>query len=395
MRNTAGLYIHIPFCKVKCHYCDFYSVADQEHLVEQLVDAVAQEIAQSDADAFLYAIDTVFIGGGTPSLLAPEHIERMLLAVADKYDLSGVSEFTMEANPGEITGPQMVALRGLGINRLSMGFQSFDAGLLKFLGRLHSPEDSERAFAAARKAGFENINVDMIYNVPEQSMEVWQRDLQRLVDLAPEHISAYSLTVESGTELEQMVQTGGVTMPDVELDRSMLLWTRSFLESSGYSAYEVSNHARSGSQCRHNLHYWRIEPYLGFGPSAHQYNGRERSWNIRHLPGYIENLERGETVVAGSERLSQSQVYHEKLIFGLRLAEGVSITQALGFSGSVEFVAHYGPVLRRWEGRLEIDGERLRLTGAGVLLADAISTDLMVSLPGHVQAQEAASTAEA
>lgn len=395
MRDTGGLYIHIPFCKVKCHYCDFFTAVDQEHLVEQLVDAVVLEVARSDADAFPYAINTVFIGGGTPSLLEPRHIERMLLAVGDKYDLSAVSEFTLEANPGEITGAQMVALRGLGINRLSMGFQSLDPGLLKFLGRLHSPDDALRAFAAARKAGFENINVDMIYNVPDQPMQVWQRDLQRLVDLAPEHISAYSLTVESGTELAQMVQAGVVVMPEVELDRKMLLWTRGFLEASGYSAYEVSNHARPGWQCRHNLHYWRIEPYLGFGPSAHQFNGRERSWNIRHLPGYIENLERGESVVAGTELLSQGQVYNEKLIFGLRMSEGISITQALGFSGSVEFVAHYGPVLRKWEGRVEIDGDRLLLTDAGVLLADAIATDLMVSLPGHLQTQEAMPTAKA
>lgn len=384
MESTAGLYIHIPFCRAKCHYCDFYSVADREDSLGRLVDAIIKEMAQRGAEQGRWVVDTIFIGGGTPSLMEPRQLEALLAAASDTFDLSAVEEFTLEANPGEIPADKLAAFKSLGVNRLSFGFQSFQPDILKFLGRLHTAEDNTTAFEAARKAGIENINADLIYNIPGQSRAQLKSDLTRLAAMEPEHISAYSLTVEGGTGLEQMVNSGEVVMPSEDEDRGMLLMTRKQLAESGYAAYEISNHARDGMECRHNLHYWRIEPYLAFGPSAHRFDGASRSWNVRHLDGYMERIEAGNSPEAGRETLSAEQLYHERLIFGLRLAAGIDIRSGLGFTGTAAFRQCYQPLIEKWAGYLEITGGSIKLAGEGVLLADAIAADFMTVLPAHI-----------
>ncbi|MEE9162991.1 MAG: radical SAM family heme chaperone HemW [Candidatus Neomarinimicrobiota bacterium] len=375
---AAGIYIHIPFCKIKCHYCDFYSLADRDEAMARFIGCLVEEIKLTGDAPRTFRFDTLYIGGGTPSLLAPRHLESLLSALQQIADLSHLQEFTLEANPGEAPEEKLRAFRGLGVNRLSMGFQSFDPDLLKFLGRLHGPEDCTATFDVARRVGFDNISADLMFNIPGQSLARWQADLAALADLQPEHISAYSLTVEKGTGLHKLVAAGEVVMPAEQTDVSMFTWARQFLPQRGYRAYEISNYARDGRTCRHNCHYWRIEPYLGFGPSAHAFDGWRRSWNVRSLDGYMEAVESGRSPVAADEIISPSQLHNEKLAFGLRLMEGLSVTDDLGYGSAGEFADVFGEQLGRWGDRITLTGDRLALDAGGVLLADAIAADMFV-----------------
>ena len=379
--GTGGVYIHIPFCKTKCMYCDFYSVANRESAMDRLVDCLLTEIRDAGISPPSWQIDTLFIGGGTPSLLAPHHLEQLLTALDQAFGLSELVEFTLEANPGEAPEDKLRAFRELGVNRLSMGFQSFDPDLLKFLGRLHDPAACFKTYAAARRVGFDNINADLMFNIPGQSLKRWRADLTALADLEPEHISAYSLTVEKGTELSRMVAAGEVALPDEDRDYRMYALTRELLSRRGYVPYEVSNYAREGRACRHNLHYWRIEPYLSFGPSAHSFDGFQRRWNVRNLDAYMDRIATGRSPVAGDEELSPNQLYHEKLAFGLRLKEGLSVTESLGYASPGAFARQHGQLLNKWEGWLVLQGDRLQMTETGVFLTDTITADFFTEGP--------------
>ncbi len=381
---TGGVYIHIPFCKAKCMYCDFYSVADRDTAMNRLVDCLLREIRDAGGSPPGWQIDTLFIGGGTPSLLAPHHLEQLIAALDQAFGLNELVEFTLEANPGEAPEDKLRAFRELGVNRLSMGFQSFDPGLLKFLGRLHDPAACFKTYAAARRAGFDNINADLMFNIPGQSLRRWRADLTALADLEPEHISAYSLTVEKGTELSRMVAAGEVALPDEDRDYRMYALTRELLSRRGYVPYEVSNYAREGRACRHNLHYWRIEPYLSFGPAAHGFDGLQRRWNVRNLDEYMDRIETGRSPVAGDEDLNPDQLYHEKLAFGLRLKEGLSVTESLGYASPRAFARQHRRLLTKWEGWLVLQGDRLQMTETGVFLTDTVTADFFTEgAPGE------------
>ena len=345
--------------------------------MDSLVQRIAAEISATGGE-IRGRVDTLYIGGGTPSLLEPRHLEMILAALQETVGLADLVEFTLEANPGEAPEDKLRTFRELGANRLSMGFQSFDHALLKFLGRLHDPQACINTFEAARRAGFENINADLIFNIPGQTLSRWQADLATLADLEPEHISAYSLTVEKGTGLHDLVSSGKVAMPAEETDLSMLSFAREFLPDRGYRAYEISNYSRDGRDCRHNLHYWRIEPYWGFGPSAHAFDGRRRSWNVRSLDGYMEAVAAGRSPVAGSEQLDDRQLHNERLAFGLRLAEGLSVTQGLGYESNSEFASRFEEPLVRWDSYLALSEDNLVLKEKGILLADAIAADLFL-----------------
>ncbi len=375
--TTGGVYLHIPFCRSKCFYCDFYSLAGRDDAIDRFTACLEQELRQSAEHPPTWSVDTVYIGGGTPNLLPPAAVERLLRVLDDALGLGAATEITIEANPGLADATRWGDLRGLGVNRLSLGMQSFDPAILDFLQRLHRPEDRESTFAAARTAGFDNINVDLIFNVPGQSLAGWEADLRIALALAPEHISAYSLTVEPETGLARAVAAGEVAMPPEELDHDMFAATRDILGAGGYAAYEISNFAREGWACRHNLHYWRIEPYLGCGPAAHGFDGRRRYWNVRDLDEYLVRIEAGEAPLDGSEILTDDQLASEKLLFGLRLAEGVSIVDGLGFESVEAFQRRFAGPLERWSGKVEINAGRLRTTAAGVFLADGITADFM------------------
>ena len=253
--NTAGIYIHIPFCKSKCIYCDFYSVADQDERIEQFVSALILEIRTCPVVTTKWTFDTIYIGGGTPSLLNAHQMEKVISALYDRYDLCKITELTIEANPGEAPKEKLKDFYSLGINRLSIGVQSFKPEVLKFISRIHSTEDIFKTFQSARDVGFKNINCDLIYNIPNQSLEDWRNDLDTLIKLNPEHISAYSLTVEQNTKLFDLVHNKTIKMPHDELHQYFNDIIYSSLQNNNYIQYEISNYSKSNRECLHNLHY--------------------------------------------------------------------------------------------------------------------------------------------
>ncbi|UCH11345.1 MAG: radical SAM family heme chaperone HemW [Fidelibacterota bacterium] len=381
---AAGIYVHIPFCRSKCRYCDFYSLPDREHQIGRFVASLVTEIREAVDEVKGWKFDTVYIGGGTPNLLTPEQLGAVMQALKDTFGLEGLEECTMEANPGEASEAQLRGYREAGVNRISFGFQSFDPKLLQFLGRIHTPEDNFTSFEMARRAGFDNISCDLLFNIPGQSLKRWKADLAALVALGPEHISTYSLTMEQGTPLSEEVARGAIRMPEEETDLAMYTWAREYLAGQGYDMYEIGNHAREGRACRHNLHYWRIGPYLGFGPAAHRFDGEVRSWNVRDLDEYLKRVEGGESPVAGEERLTPVQLQNEKLAFGLRLREGLSVTEEMGYESVEAFVEVYGAKLEQLHDSVVLNADRLSLTEKGVLLADSVTAELFLDEEGEL-----------
>lgn len=373
---TAGLYLHIPFCKIKCSYCDFYSVAERENTIPRFVQALIHEIDHHEIDVKDWQIDTVFIGGGTPSLIAPADMEKIWTALNDRFDLSNVDEITIEANPGEAPLESLRAFREMGINRLSMGIQSFRQDNLTFLSRIHSVDDVYWTFDHARQAGFDNINGDLILGIPGQSLADWKEDLRSLIDLEPTHISAYSLTVEKGTDLFHQVRQGQVTMPTDSVSADLYSQTQTILEQAGYPLYEISNYARPGYTCRHNLHYWHIDPYLAFGPSSHGFDGTRRWNNIRNLDGYLAAIEQGRSPIASEETLTETELINEKIGFGLRLAEGLNLG-SLPEKIRIEIYSALPKIQDKWNGCLNINNDLISLTAKGRCYADAIAVEVM------------------
>jgi len=375
--KSAGIYIHIPFCAVKCIYCDFYSITDRENSIPRFINAIVKEIETCTVDVSNWKLETIFIGGGTPSLLNGRNIESILNALERKYNLAQKKEWTMEANPGEAPLERLKDFRSLGINRLSMGVQSLEPDLLKFLTRIHSANQVFETYEHARNAGFENINCDLIYSMPGQSWEIWERDLLRVLDLKPDHISSYTLTLEKGTELYQFVKKGQVTMPEEDQTGEWFLNTHDILNSHGYSAYEISNFARQGMECRHNLHYWRIHPFLAFGPSAHGFDGSNRWGNVRSLDQYLTQIESGNTPISMKESLTQKNLTNELIGFGLRMNEGIDLAQ-IPERYLNQFITNLESAREKWSDVLILRDSSVSLTKKGMVYTDAVGVDLML-----------------
>ena len=375
--KSAGIYIHIPFCAVKCIYCDFYSITDRENSIPRFINAIVKEIETCTVDVSNWKLETIFIGGGTPSLLNGRNIESILNALERKYNLAQIKEWTMEANPGEAPLERLKDFRSLGINRLSMGVQSLEPDLLKFLTRIHSANQVFETYEHARNAGFENINCDLIYSMPGQSWEIWERDLLRVLDLKPDHISAYTLTLEKGTELYQFVKKGQVTMPEEDQTGGWFLKTHGILNSHGYSAYEISNFAKPGMECRHNLHYWRIHPFLAFGPSAHGFDGSNRWGNVRSLDQYLTQIESGNTPISMKESLTQKNLTNELIGFGLRMNEGIDLAQ-IPERYLNQFNTNLESARQKWSDVLILRDSSVSLTKKGMVYTDAVGVDLML-----------------
>ncbi|MCF7800408.1 MAG: radical SAM family heme chaperone HemW [Candidatus Marinimicrobia bacterium] len=380
IKTPLSLYFHIPFCKVKCVYCDFYSIPKREETIPAFVGAILAEFNQKceSLDLSNYFLDTIFIGGGTPSLLSPNQVETLLNAIQKRFAISDSMEITLEANPGEAPFEKLKAFRNLGVNRLSMGVQSLQPELLKFMSRIHSPEQSHETFMAARKAGFENINTDLIFAIPGQSKSQWLSDLSAVMAWGPEHISAYSLTVEEGTALHRWVKHRTVEMlPEID-DVGMYLDGREMLAANGYLPYEISNYSRSGFECRHNLNYWTQIAYLSFGPSAHSYFGNQRWWNVRSLDGYLLRQTKGLSAMEGDETLTGDQLISEYIFTRLRLNEGISPGDYEQRFGE-PFELRHGKRMEKWlKKHIYFQDGHYCLTDAGLLLADDIAADLMV-----------------
>lgn len=375
--NTAGIYIHIPFCKSKCIYCDFYSVAGQNDRIENFVDALIREIEICSVKTTDWVFDTIFIGGGTPSLLNAHQMGKIIDTLNNKYDLNNVKEFTIEANPGEAPKEKLIDFKSLGINRLSIGVQSFKLDLLQFLSRIHSAEDVFRTFQSARAAGFENINCDLIYNIPRQSLEDWQDDLNILTKLAPEHISAYSLTVEQNTKLFELVQNKTVKMPIDELHQQFNSITCSTLQKNNYVQYEISNYSKSNKECLHNLHYWENDFYLGFGPSAHGYDGNKRWNNFSNLDIYISLIENDKSLIETFDDMTEIKRINEIIGFGLRMTKGFKISR-IPLNQINKFQEQLKQAQIKFPKMIIENNKRIRLTQIGLNFADAIAVELFL-----------------
>jgi oxygen-independent coproporphyrinogen-3 oxidase len=290
---SYSLYFHIPFCTHRCAYCDFNTYAGQERLIPAYVEALCNEVRRVAASwPGRLPVHTIFFGGGTPSLLAPPQFEQILQTVRDLFDLSDLPdlETSLEANPGTVTLDSLRGLRRAGFNRISFGVQSFHPGELRQLERIHDPFDVLNAVGWARQAGFENLNLDLLYGLPEQPLVRWQANVKHAVELAPQHLSLYALTIEHGTPYGRWAARGLLPLPDPDLAADMYEWASEYLEGQGYQQYEISNWARPGYQCRHNLQYWRNQPYLGFGTGAHGCANGMRISDVLRIKIYIDRL---------------------------------------------------------------------------------------------------------
>ena len=372
----AGIYIHIPFCKVKCVYCDFYSITKKEKQIPIFTDCIIKEIDSYKHYARKWTFDTIFFGGGTPSILPAKYLEKILKKLHDTFDTSDVTEITLEANPGEATLNHLKDIKSLGVNRLSMGFQSFNNNILKLLGRLHESQDCFKTFNNARKAGFNNINTDMIFNIPDLSVENWKKDLTKLLDLDPEHISAYSLTVEPSTQLFNLVRNKKVIMPIEKTDIEQFLITNDILSKYNYKHYEISNYSKKNKECKHNMHYWNLSPYLSFGPSSHSYDTKKRWWNVRSLDKYIDCVSKDVSPIEDSEILSIKENYNEIILNGLRLINGVNIKDIKSFK-KLYNQTKIDKTIDKWD-CLSIKNNNIKLTNNGFLFVDEITKELFV-----------------
>ncbi|MCB2205263.1 radical SAM family heme chaperone HemW [bacterium] len=372
-----GLYIHIPFCDKKCIYCDFYSI-ESFRQYDDFLSALHREIAmRADVLPEDIVFHSIFFGGGTPSLLSDMQLGGILDALRSRFRFESDAEVTVECNPGTVDVDKLRGYRSAGVNRLSFGVQSFHADDLQFLSRIHDAGEAEAAIHAAHEAGMENVNLDLMFSLPGQTPERWLYNLERARTLGTTHLSCYSLTVEQGTPLARMVRLGTVAMPPEESDAALFDLTMDTLAEWDFQQYEVSNYARPGYTCRHNLTYWRHEDYLGFGPSAHSTWLGRRWWNLSSVQSYVESLTRGALPEAGGETLDADTLRHEYIYLRLR-SEGIhlpSYTRLFGGNLLEERSAYIGTCLK--SGLLQRSGDRLHLSRKGILVCDEICAELM------------------
>ena len=373
----AGIYIHIPFCAIKCMYCDFYSIADREDSIPKFIEAIIKEIEQCEIDVSEWMFDTIFIGGGTPSLIQEHHMDSILSCLNKKYDLSNLKELTIEANPGEAPKDRLKAFNSMGINRISIGVQSFQPELLKFLTRIHDRDQIFETYDNARSAGFNNINCDLIYSIPGQNWSHWNNDLDTIIRMDPEHISAYTLTAEKGTDLFSMVSNDAISMPSKDQESDWFTRTHAILSKNGYEAYEVSNFSKPGFECIHNLHYWNIEPYLAFGPSAHGYDGKYRWNNARSLDQYIERVMSGNSPMSMKEEITLLDYTNEKIGFGMRMIKGIDLDM-IPNKFQKKFKNNIKIIEQRYPDHIQVSDKNFTFTQKGMLFADQLIPEILL-----------------
>ena len=372
--KPAGIYIHIPFCRSRCSYCDFATGMYSAVAAERYVRALVSEIESWDVVDPPESVDTIYFGGGTPSLLSPHQLETLLNAVYKRFAVAPNAEVTTEINPGSITKETLAAFRSLGVNRASFGAQTFDDNELARLGRCHSAEDTRRTFHHLRDAGFRNVSFDLIAGLPGQTMPGWRRNLDEAFALGPEHLSFYLLEVHQGTPLANHIKIGLQPRPDEDLAADMYEVMLDRAVAEGYEHYEISNLCLPGLQSRHNTKYWTGAPYYGFGCSAHSYDGEFRRWaNERELIKYMELVEQGRTAIATETQLSETDRQAEAVFLGLRMMEGFSFDEYQQLFGSDLRTKHANDLTRfREAGLIECSGDLLKLTRAGALLSNEV-----------------------
>ncbi len=369
MGHMPSLYVHVPFCVVKCPYCDFYSVVEKGEPIDDFLSALDHELERRARGV---KPATVFVGGGTPSHLSLPETGRLIQLLLAHVDLSAVAEFTVEANPESLSEAKIRLWRDAGATRFSMGVQSFDAGKLVFLGRAHDAGAARSAFRALRAVGGD-VNIDLMFAVPGETPETWSRDLDEAIALGPDHLSAYGLTIEPGTEFGRRKRRGELGECDEETWCRLFELTRERLSIAGLDPYEISNFARPGHECRHNLNYWRNGEYIGVGPSAASFTGGVRRRNIADVRKYVDALARASDATAFEERLVPERQVGESLMLGLRLEQGVSVSEHRALYGVDLLESHSSEIDRlRSEGLLALEGDRLRLTSSGRRVADSV-----------------------
>ena len=330
--KKLAIYIHIPFCDHKCIYCDFYSITKTEN-IEPFLEALRIEIINKSNYFEEGEISSIFFGGGTPSLLSPKQINTILQIFFEKFNVSKNAEITLETNPGTVDLLKLKEFKKIGINRLSIGVQSFNNNELKFLTRIHDKELAIETVKNGYSAGFENINLDLIFNLPNQTCEIWNSNLITALELPITHISAYSLILERGTILNKLVLDKKVEMNEEEFDASLYETTMEFLNNRGFNQYEVSNFCKDGFECEHNLIYWKHKNYIGFGPSAHSFWKNKRWWNFSGVKQYIEKIKKNDHAICGEEVLNSEELLNEFVMLALR-SNGLDLNELENIHGN-------------------------------------------------------------
>jgi len=375
MIDPAGVYIHVPFCGTRCHYCNFATGGYEENLAARYVAALGREIERGVEirPKMTRQVGTIYFGGGTPTTLRVDQLEFLIDTCRRSFEIEDDAEVTVEANPGTINLEYLGGLRAVGVNRLSFGVQSFDDRELAMIGRTHSGKEAREALAIARSAGFVNISLDLIAGLPEQEMETWQRNLAGLFELAPEHLSVYLLELYRDAPLQHRIERGELQAVDDEKTVAMYYQLVDEAESHGYAQYEISNWARPGFESRHNLKYWTGAPYWAFGISAAGYDGESRWSNTRNINRYLELIEQGESPVAENSILSGDERESEAIFLRLRLREGVDLREHRERYG-VDIAVRYREELDRLleADLIEIDESTLRISRAGKVLANEV-----------------------
>lgn len=417
-----GLYIHVPFCVRKCGYCDFYSIVPNDDQVEPLVDALLAELERalvppsetcapfarmfSEKSRAVVAahenavaqgdravrVETVFVGGGTPTCLPLQALRRLLTGLDRALGANRPSEFTIEANPGTLTREKAALIRDHGVTRISVGAQSFHQPELAVLERIHGPDDIAATAAIIHQMGFPHFNLDLIFGIPGQTRQTWLASLRRAVELGPDHLACYGLTYEPGTPLGKLLDAGQVVPMDESTEADLYLTAIDFLDGAGLEQYEISNFARGGSRadldsgqtgaCLHNLRYWRNQPTLGIGPAAASFMDGRRWRNLPDVAEYVRRIQTGESLAVDVEMLDPLARAGETAMLGLRLNQGIRRSLFLAQTGFDPHILFAGPIARHaGAGRLEVNQERIALTRSGRLVADAVVTDFLLPQP--------------
>ncbi len=375
--ESLGIYVHIPFCKRKCKYCDFKSFACEENVYERYINALKNEIkvASKSIMPTIHEVDTIYIGGGTPSLIDAKYIEEIIETIYQNIKVAGNAEVTIEVNPGTVNKEKLEIYKKLGINRLSIGLQTTDNELLNLIGRVHTYEEFLDVYNMAREVGFNNINVDLMLALPTQTESILVDSLLKVINLNPNHISLYSLILEEGTALEKEVEDGKYTLVDEDVERKMYHKTKNILEKNGYNHYEISNFAKKGFESKHNLNCWDQKEYLGFGLAAHSYYRNKRFSNIQDLDEYIDNIEK--FIISKNVEVHEIQDRESKakefMLLGLRKIDGVSISEfERRFRVHPLFYFRFEISRLEEEELIEVDLDKIRLTKRGLDLANQV-----------------------
>lgn len=365
--KKIGIYIHIPYCKQKCHYCDFISFSGKESSIEKYIQTIKKEIDECQHTDF--DVSTIYIGGGTPSIIKEKYITEIINKIREKFIVLQNAEITIEVNPGTVTREKLKEYKKSGINRLSIGLQSTDNAILKKIGRIHTYQEFLESYNMAREEGFNNINIDLMFALPEEDEWGIAIQVSEIINLNPEHISIYSLIVEENTKIKEMIENNKITLPTDEEERAMYWKIKSLLEENGYTHYEISNYCKSGKNSKHNMDCWEQKEYLGFGTSAHSYFNGKRFSNKKTIEDYIENYNEKNI----EEEQTKEEMAKEYMILGLRKIEGVSISEfERKFQINPLFYFRFEISKLVEEDLIEIDLDNIKLTNKGLDLANLV-----------------------